>query len=172
VYPNLWKSDERQLISAEKPGQLVLRLTAKERPAKGVMGWQHYVGDKLKGRAGEAASFDKVIVRARTTSAIPVNMRVTLITRDASAFAAAVTLTSEFQDFEIPLQKLQKVPFMLLPRPYPGFHPFWFESGSKSAFNLSQVEKLELSAGHGIKPADWSTPVGFEVESVRLEKKK
>ncbi|GHA76159.1 cellulase family glycosylhydrolase [Pontibacter akesuensis] len=170
VYPSLWKPEERQFLTGEKPGQLIFRLAAKELTGEDVMGWQFYFADKLEGRQSELASFDKIIIRARTTNTKPVQAKLTLITDDASGYAAQVTLDNMMREIEIPLNSLKPSSFMLLPRPYPGFHPFWFKPGKVEPFKLEQAEKLEITIGAGLSPAEKSQPFSFEVESVRLEK--
>lgn len=170
VYPNLWRGDERQLITAAKPGQLILKLTAKELAGEHVMGFQHHFGDKLGGRSSELGTFKKLVIRARTSDTAPIKVRVGLISVNATAFASDITLDNNFRNIEIPLATLQSAPYMLLPRPYPGFHPFWFKSSGTGAFKLNEAEKLEISLGQGLAPADYSKAYTLEVESVWLVK--
>jgi hypothetical protein len=172
IYPNLWQSDERQFLTGEDPGQLSLRLTAKALSGEGVMGMQYYFGDKTKGRQAELATFDRLVIRARTTNAAPVKAKVSLITADAAAYAATVTLNNTMEEIEIPISQLQPSRYMLLPRPYPGFHPFWFEPVKAGAFRLNQAEKLELSIGDELTPAEKKQPHTLEVEAVWLKKAK
>ncbi|WP_181305528.1 membrane or secreted protein [Rufibacter sp. XAAS-G3-1] len=170
VFPNLWRSDERQLITTLKPGQLVLKLTAKELPAEQTMGFHHYIGDKLKGRETELSGFGKLVIRIRTSNTTAVPVKVGLVTRNASAYAATVTVGTVFKDIEIPLSSLKPDSFVLLPRPYPGFHPFKFAGATSAPFQLQQVEKLEISLSQDPKSAPAGQPNGFEVEGVWLEK--
>ena len=170
VYPNLWRPEERQYRTGDKPGQLILHLAAKELTGHDVMGWQYYFGDKIKGRQSELPSFDRLIIKARTTNSEPVQAKVSLITDDASAYATQVTLDNTLREIEIPLNSLQSSSFMLLPRPYPGFHPFWFKPGKVEPFNLKQAEKFEITIGEGLSPAEKGKPYSLEVEGVWLKK--
>lgn len=169
VYPNLWKSNERQLTAARQPGQLILRLTSNEPSQEKVMGFQLYVGDKLQNRLPELEQFKTLVVRAKTNEAGTQQLKVALATKDAAAFASYVQLSNEFQDIEIPLSSLQNDSLMLLPRPYPGFHPFWFKSASKKPFNLSDIERLELVIKQESTAND-AKSYSLEVESVWLKK--
>ncbi|WP_066832485.1 cellulase family glycosylhydrolase [Rufibacter ruber] len=171
VFPNLWRPEERALVTGETPKQLVLKLTAKELPKEGTMGFQLFIGDKLKSRAAELATFDKLVLRVRTTGATPVPVQVGLISADATAFAASVNVGSSFQDIEIPLRALKPEAFMLLPRPYPGFHAFEFRSANPGAFSLPPVEKLEVRLGQLPPAAKAGQSYGLEVEKVWLEKR-
>ncbi|ALJ01611.1 membrane or secreted protein [Rufibacter tibetensis] len=170
VFPNLWRGDERALITAEKPEQLVLKLTAKELTAEQTMGFQHFIGDKLKGRESELGTFDKLVIRIRTSNATPLPVKVGLITSDAAGYTARVNVSQNFQDIEIPLNTLKPDSFMLLPRPYPGFHPFRFSAAKAVAFNLKQAEKLEISILQDKKTTAGAQSYTFEVEAVWLEK--
>ncbi|MBD1396028.1 cellulase family glycosylhydrolase [Pontibacter sp. JH31] len=171
VYPNLWRSDERQLITAEKPGQLILKLSNKDlNMNEHVLGWQHYFADKLEGRRSELAEFQKLVLRARTDSKEPIQVKVTLISTEATAYGASITLHNTMQEMAIPLSALKPDKFMLLPRPYPGFHPFWFQAAGIGSFRLSQIEKIEVSLGQGIAPEHYDKPYSFEIESIWLSK--
>ncbi len=170
VYPNLWRPDERQLLTDVNPGQLILRLSTKELPEEGVMGFQYYIGDKLRDRKPELANYKKLVVRARTTNPTPVKVRIALISDDATAHTATVTINGQFQDIEIPLSSLQPGEFILLPRPYPGFHPFWFKPGKAEAFNLADAEKLEIILGKDLPASEKNKPYSFDIERVWLSK--
>jgi hypothetical protein len=136
-----------------------------------VVGWQHYFADKIQGRISELATFDKLVVRARTSSPSPVPIKVALLGKDGTSFAADLTLTSSFQEVAIPLSTLQLDSTILLPRPYPGFQPFWFTAGSARAFELQQAEKLQFRLGEKQPPTKPDQPYTLEVESVWLEKR-
>ncbi|AKQ45795.1 membrane or secreted protein [Rufibacter radiotolerans] len=169
VFPNLWRSDERQLITGQKTGQLILQLTAKELPKEGTFGFQHAIADKLKGRQPELASFDKLVVRIRTSQPKAVPVTVALVNKNASAFTAQLQVANTFQNIEVPLSSLRPGAFMLLPRPYPGFHPFWFKSEKPGTFSLQDLDKLQIYLTEGTSV---SGPITLEIESVWLEKKK
>jgi hypothetical protein len=44
----------------------------------------------------------------------------------------------------IPLSELSSGKSLLLPRPYPGFQPLWFDNKLTGALSLSRVDKLEF----------------------------
>ncbi|WP_299985812.1 cellulase family glycosylhydrolase [uncultured Pontibacter sp.] len=169
VYPNLWRSEERQLITIQTPGQMALKLSRPNlKEGEPIIAWQHFVGSKLQNRRAELADFKRIIVKARTENKVPLQMKVTLVSKDAAAYSATVELKQQLQEIEIPLESLQPDSFILLPRPYPGFHPFRLKSASAGQFDLSQVEKIEVSIGEGIAPAAYGQPYTFEVASIWL----
>ncbi|WP_051017743.1 hypothetical protein [Pontibacter sp. BAB1700] len=169
VFPNLWRPEERQLITTETPGQMAIRLSRPNlKEGEPIIAWQHFVGDKLQNRQTELGDFKRIVVKARTEKSAPLQMKVTLITKDAAAYSATVKLNQQQQDIEIPLESLRPDSFILLPRPYPGFHPFRFKSASAGKFDLSQVEKIEISIGEGIAPEAFGQAHTFEVTSIWL----
>lgn len=170
IYPNVWGSYGRQLAASEKPGQFILKFTVEELPDEDVIGWQHYFADKLKGRQSELASFDKLVLRARTGNENPVQLKVVLITRDAASFASYITLDNELQNIEIPLNTFRLDSMILLPRPYPGFQPFWFKADVTKALDLEGVEKIQIILIPEKKPSEDS--YSFEVETIQLRKMK
>ncbi|PVY40782.1 cellulase family glycosylhydrolase [Pontibacter virosus] len=169
VYHNLWRPEERQLITTGTPGQMAIKLSrpslSEEEP---IIAWQHFVGHQLQNRQTELSGYKRLVVKARTENSAPLQMKVTFITKDATAFSATVELEQQLQDIEIPLDSFSPDNFILLPRPYPGFHPFRFQSGTAGKLNLSHVEKIEVSIGQGIAPAAYGKPYTFEVSSVWL----
>jgi hypothetical protein len=165
LYNPDWRANRVEHTAGERPFQLVQRL-AMTRPAAGqVMGWHLFVGDKLSARTDEAGAFTRLRIRARAV-ADSATLRVGLITRDAQAFTAYVTVDSSYRDIEVPLAALVKDSALLLPRPYPGFLPLWFLSAADTPFNLREVEKLELF----IRAGEADRPREVLVETVQLVK--
>ena len=71
--------------------------------------------------------------------------------------------------FELPDPLIDNKIQRQLPRPYPGFQPFWFKANASGGFDLSQVEKLEITVGQGLpRPA---LSYNLEVEAVWLKKR-
>ncbi|WP_232065261.1 cellulase family glycosylhydrolase [Rhodocytophaga rosea] len=170
IYPNLWRSDEKQFITSQEPGQLVFRLASKELGnPEHIMGFQHTFADKIKGRQSELDSFKRLVIKARTGNTQPVQIKIALLTIDGMAFSSTVTLTSAMQELSIPLGNLKPDRFILLPRPYPGFQPFWFKSSAAYSFQVSQAEKLQITIGENLSSSEYEKPYNIEVESISLE---
>lgn len=135
-----------------------------------VFGFQHVFSEALKGRRSELDAFTKVVVRARTLEDKPVEARIAFVNKDASAFAAKVILTNQFQDIEISLSSLKSDASLLLPRPYPGFMPLWFTANSLESFKLSDAEKVEFTVGSTLQQKEFNQPYSFQIESIILKK--
>lgn len=163
-----WRNNSIEYTIAEKPGRLILKTMMAKSPPGQIMGWQNYVGDKIKGREKEVPAFDKIVIRARSLSADAAKLKLILISTDANSFATDIFLTNEFRDIEIPLMQFKKDFCLLLPRPYPGFLPLWFLSSSIKEFNLAGLEKLQIVFSN--KNGEKNKTVGVEIESVYLKK--
>ena len=146
-------------------------MTANELSGTQLMGFQYSFVDKIKGRMEEMPSFNKLVVRARTTNASPLKAKVSLICNDASSVSSFITLTTDFQEIEIPLKSFTFNSTLLMPRPYPGFLPLVFKgSGAEGKLDLINVEKIEMTIGSDIPSSDLNRPYNLDVECVWLTK--
>lgn len=171
IYPSFRRNFQVNYITGEAPGQIILKLAANELSGDHIMGFQFFFADKLKGRLTESASLDKLFIRGRSGTGQPVKAKVTLTNADAVSVSAFVTLSSNFSDVEVPLNNLTQDAALLLPRPYPGFMALLFKgSGTANAFKLQEAEKIEITIGSDIPPAEWNKPYSLEISSVWLQK--
>lgn len=157
-----WRNNSFRYVPSDKASQLAVKLSAKNLTDKQLMGWQFYVGDKLKGRQTETASFKKLVIRVRAEN--PVKANVSLITTDALCFSTSIKAGNEWSEIRIPLNTMQADSFLLLPRPYPGFLPLWFRSGATGSLAIQDAEKIQVVCFGEGKMTE------LEVSSMWLEK--
>ena len=172
VYPGFRRGFQTSYITGEKSGQLILRLSATELSGDHTIGFVHYFGDKLLGRKSEADLFNRLVVRIRTADGQPTKAKITLTNKDAFAFSTSINLNTTFEDIEVPMNNLVQDYALLLPRPYPGFLPLWFKGSGSASFNLSDIEKIQITIGSEVPVSEFKKPYSLEVESIWLEKKK
>lgn len=170
VYPPFKRGFQTNYITEDNGDRLVLKLSANELSDDHTFGLQYYFADKLNGRSSE--TFDKLVIKARTADTQPVKAKITLINKDAFAFSSSITLSNTFQNIEIPLNNFSPDSMLLLPRPYPGFMPLWFKATGTPSFNLSEIEKIQITIGADIAPSEFKKPYSLEVGSIWLEKNK
>ncbi|GAB3830395.1 glycoside hydrolase 5 family protein [Hymenobacter jeollabukensis] len=153
-------------------GELTLRLvvpvpktgasTSETAPAVSL---RAYFADQLQGRTGELAGAQELLVRARTSQP-GAAVQVLLVTRNAAAYAAPLTLTADWQTVRIPLSRLQPAPLLITPRPYPGFLPLHFQPATQPAqLRLADAEVLQIVVDG---PA-MGSPLQVDIESVQLQ---
>jgi len=172
TYPALRRGFQTSYITGAEPAQIILRLSANELSGIHTMGFVHYFDDKLQGRFSEINAFDQLVIRARTAESQPEKVKITLITKNAFAFSGVITLTNTIQSIEVPLDKLIPDSCLLLPAPYPDFMPSWFKASDSSPFNLSEIEKIQVTMGSDLSGSDLEKTYSMEIESIWLEKKK
>ena len=167
IYNPDWRSNTVQYPTSMTPGEVFVK-TSMSNPGNGrFMAWQFYVGDNVKGRQRELPIYNNVVVKARAMGAEPATVHVTLITKDARAFSADIIADQNLKEISIPVASMKLDSMLLLPRPYPGFHPLYFKSSSNAPLDLKDIEKIEISFG---KNAPFGTPLTLEVESIFLRR--
>jgi len=172
VLPNFRRGFQSSYVSGTNTGNIVFKLSITEMQNNEVMGLQTFIGDKIKSRISESNSFDKIILRAKTAASQTVNVKITLVNKNGSAFASTISITDNFQDIELSLANLKSDSALLMPRPYPGFQPLYFKSSAvNETFNLADVEKIEITTSPSLHSSNNKT-YSFEIESVRLGKRK
>ncbi len=169
-YPAFRRGFQTSLVTGERPGQLILRMTANSLSDVHPMGFQHTFVRKLEGRKQELGQFDRLVIRARSTGDAPVKAKILLMTADASSLSSSITLTKEFEDIEVPLKSLSPDAALLLPRPYPGFLPLTFTGAPTTNLDLLSAERLEITIGSDMRADQLSKPQGLEVEGIWLKK--
>ncbi|MBC8054099.1 MAG: cellulase family glycosylhydrolase [Sphingobacteriaceae bacterium] len=170
AYPSTWGGDVKaSYTSASKPQQLIWSISAGKLPKEQVMGMQHFFADKVKGSANELASFNKIVIRARSIAGAA-TARIALINKDAASYETNVSLSNEFQDIELPLSQFKPGAFLLLPRPYPDFMPLWYRYDTRSPLKINEIERLEVTIGSGVISSLINKPYNLQIESIWLKK--
>jgi hypothetical protein len=170
-FPGSGRNGGVKFTAGEQAGQLAFSANTASIHKNGVMGFQLYVGDKIKYRLPEVSSFTKVVVRARMQGKQSGNLRVALTGKDAATYAAYVELNDQYKSIEIPLTDFKPDSSLLLPRPYPGFLSLWFKASSFNGLSIPEIDKLEITSGNNLNTDQYDKPYGIEVESVILEPK-
>ncbi|GGH76611.1 hypothetical protein HNQ91_004327 [Filimonas zeae] len=163
-YPS-WSEEGKvtDFTAGNTSGSLAYSIFNKALPAKQpVTAWQLYTGDKLAPRVSELNGFHNISLRAKSAFDKPMQVKLILITRDADAYGATVTVNNNWQDFVIPVSSFKKEAMVLMPRPYPSFQHLWFSSNSNQPLQLSEVEKVEV-----VLPQQ-PEGTGITVQSIRL----
>lgn len=153
-------------------GEPALRLTAPvakadaapTEPAPAVS-LRAYFADHLQARASDVADLKALRLMARASQP-GAKAKVLLVTKDAAAYAATVTLSSDWQTLRVPLSSLQPAAMLITPRPYPGFLPLHFRPATQpTQLRLADAEVLQVVVDG---PATGS-PLHVDIESVMLE---
>jgi hypothetical protein len=72
-------------------------------------------------------------------------------------------------EYKIPISELKAVKTVTLPRPYPGFLPYYFEHENAGGFDLENAESLQFSIGPGMDQDEQIGEHDLSIISVKLE---
>lgn len=167
--PGGWRNKAIQYVTTEKGG-LALHMSVEKLQDKQVMGLQYFFGQKIAGRKSELSSSKKLLLQARTDNSTPVPVRVALITTTGVAWFTTINVNNSWEPIEIPLSSLKSGAALLLPRPYPGFLPLWFQVEQPGSFDISTMEKVEISIGTDYPANALNQAYNLEIESLLLVK--
>lgn len=173
-----WKPGN-QLVPGKSPGEAeyqvkIARLFEEDIENKNATAVNDYsfrfnFSKKIKGRNNELAEQKKLVLNARSISEKTEKIQVALVDKNGSSFGKIIELTPENGEYTIDLSHLKPVKTVILPRPYPGFLPYYFEHNNRGPFNLKNVESIQISIGPGLENEALTQKHEIGVSSVRLE---
>lgn len=159
------------------PASLAVCLKGNGTGVDSVSAVSRIVAADIRARVTEMGEFTKLVVRARVSGRNVATARVALIASNAVSVTAQLNLSDSFTDIELPLQNFKPAPALLLPRPYPGFMPYWFQASNvgkqpaeQHRLNLQLLDRVEVSNDPAADNADTTSPYTIEIESLWLKK--
>lgn len=124
--------------------------------------------DKIEGRQADLTSKKEIVFRGNALNDKPVKVQVALTMDNGASFGKTIEVKPEMGEYTIDLSELVAVKTVTLPRPYPGFLPYYFEHNNKDAFDVSRIENLQISIGPGLSESELKQSHGLAIRSVRL----
>jgi hypothetical protein len=164
IYNPDWKNNKMEFTSSENPLNLELRLSMNAPEKDSLMGFQTYIADYLEGRVADVAQIKTLVIRLKSNGS-GTRVKIGMIDTDAHFFSKAISANQAFQEIEIPLNQFKADQQLLLPRPYPGFLPLYYQSPTEADFDLKNMEKLEVTFGSSQNPE----PVNLTISAVYLK---
>lgn len=164
IYSPDWGNNKIEYVSEENPSVLNLKLSMNKPKTDQLMGFQSFFADKMAGRTAELNNLKILVIKIKA-NAENTKIKIGSIDTDAHFFATEIIAGKDFKLIEIPLNQLKNDAQLLLPRPYPGFLPLYYQSPDRSAFNLKNVEKLEITFGY----ENATKPTNITIESIYLK---
>jgi hypothetical protein len=125
---------------------------------------QNYILDAIECTSGYADKYSVIIINGKATGK-PVTMEVSLINKDGNTYTGRTLLRNDQSSQSITFNDLTEGRMFLLPRPYPGFLPFWYACNLKKSFNLTEIERIQM-----VVPVEGNEGItGFELTSVTVK---
>jgi hypothetical protein len=140
VYSPEWETDPYAFVWSDGEGG-ALNLTHKPsgRGQKG--GFQVYVRTLVADVNAKMPDYKKISIAVEGQKQTPA--KVVLVDENANAVSAAITINAGGAALTVLLNSFAPGNFMLLPRPYPGFQPLYFEP-TERAFDIRKLEKIQV----------------------------
>lgn len=161
---------ERSLVPAGEPGKMAVQVKTDQLHERRdeALGFSAYTADNLKGRIASAKHTNNLVINGRKLDGSSGEIKVILKLKDATSFSASLSLTDRFESHTLSLEDLERDSFMLLPRPYPGFMAFLFQSEETGDLRPEEIEDIQfLIESEGLAAED-DVKAGFEIQSVWL----
>ncbi|WP_299557379.1 hypothetical protein [Seonamhaeicola sp.] len=133
------------------------------------MTFKIWIGDKIKKWQEMVMGTNKLIVTGSSGDKEIQKVQIALQLTNGNVFGKIVEMKNTPKPIEVKFNELQKVPQVLLPRPYPVFQPYWFESNDEGQFDASKIEALQISVGPGIPTENHSENQQLELQKIYLE---
>lgn len=128
-----------------------------------------YAGKKIIERKQDLPAMKELVFKGRTLDEIPCKIQLALVMKDGSAYGGIISADKNPQGYNLPLKDLKPVKYVLMPRPYPTFLPYYFDNKSTVNFDLSEVESIQFSLGPGMPENELKQKHGIAIESVKLQ---
>ncbi len=165
-----WNSDNSlETVSTDSPGSMTVRVSSPGEPQdrNQALGWKVFVGDRLKGRNQSIEKSDRLVVKAKGRNGTAQTLKAIVVTKDGSSYSSSFSISDTFEPHRISFSSFEPDSMMLLPRPYPPFMRFWFQSAAIPDLNPANIEEIQFV----MPPGDQSEQqtYSFEIESVWIE---
>jgi len=160
------------VVSGSEPERLALSAVVEDlTPAPHHFALRTFLPESERTRLAAVSSLGALRIRARAADRPVDRMEVAVVARDGTAWGTVIELTDAWGDYLVPLSELRSMPLALLPRPYPQFLPYLFESGTtRSGPRLAELDGLQFSVSARLfGAADAAGVHGFQIERVLLE---
>ncbi len=131
--------------------------------------FKHFILDKIRGRESELLSKENIVFYGRALNDKPCKLQIAFVMNDGSSFGGVVEVGTDLTNYKIAIKDLAPVKTVTLPRPYPGFLPYYLEHDLNSEFDIQKVESVQFSIGPEISKDKLEEKHGISIVSLSLE---
>ncbi len=171
TFPSWGRGTQTGLNAGALPGSLVFQYVAPKWPADSIVAMQYAVQQNIQERLADAATCTQIGLKVRTLLNEHIKGKLILVTKDGIAYSNTVELTNSFTEQVLPLYSFVRDRHLLLPRPYPGFLPLWFNyTGTVPALKPAEIDIIQFVIDEKDNRGKKNEGVSFEIESISLRK--
>jgi Beta-glucosidase/6-phospho-beta-glucosidase/beta-galactosidase len=125
--------------------------------------FKYFFANKIKGQYEQLRQKKMIAIKAANALATAQPVEIGLIDKNGTVMAGTFAIAPEENVFRISLDNLKKVPFLIIPRPFPDFLPYTVQPDNKP-FDWSAVETLQVV----VKPGAQEN-VNLNIEKIWME---
>jgi hypothetical protein len=146
VAPNIWRFVDYRIdypfdLDNDTELNIDIRRVREKFPE---LALQFYAGKYLQNYSPNVE--DKLELEIKKSLNGPDSIIVRMIYNNGTGVERKVMLKPEYEKIIIPIAQPEKLKYALLPRPYPTFLPYWFESVPESSVNeIPKLESIQIS---------------------------
>ncbi len=86
IYPNLWRPEEKQFTAGQRHNELIFKLSAGSLKTTSALGFQYYIGDRLKARQTDIHTYKNIVVRMQLPGG-EARVKIGLVDRNGTCFS-------------------------------------------------------------------------------------
>ncbi|QQS36994.1 MAG: cellulase family glycosylhydrolase [Ignavibacteriales bacterium] len=144
ISPNIWRYVDHRLDytfddNNESEFNIDIRRVREKFPELAI---QFYVGEHLKNYSPD--SIDELELEIKKSVDGPDTISVRIIYNNTNGFERKIALNNKYQKVLIPLKKPEEFKYALLPRPYPTFLPYWYDSKPTTQSENLKPESIQI----------------------------
>lgn len=147
ILPNIWRFTEYGIdYTFDENNDEELNINVRRvREQFPELAMQFYVEDYLKNVQRD--DNDKLELEIKKNSEGPDTILVRMIFNNSTGFERKIILKTNYEKITIPISQPEKLKYALLPRPYPTFLPYWFESvpQADAIIKNPRLESIQIS---------------------------
>ncbi len=132
------------------------------------MSMNYSVMENIKSRKQDLVSKSELVFKGNGLEKAT-KIQIALTMDNGSSFGKIITLEENAKEFIIPLAELEEVKTVTLPRPYPSFLPYFFDHENEDDFEISRLEKIQISIGPGLSETEKNESQGIAIRAIYLK---
>ena len=131
--------------------------------------FKQFIIDKIKGRKSDLSLKEKLVFYGHALNNKPCKLQVAFVLKNGASFGTILDMGVGTKAYKIDLRDLKPVKTVTLPRPYPGFLPYYLKHNITSEFDINNIESIQFSIGLGIPESQIQDKHGIGIISMWLE---
>ena len=109
-----------------------------------------YINQKIDHIREHLHEKESLVLKGRSLSDQALPVQIALVTKDGNSYGSIIEVDTILKEYALSLVDLNLVPTVTMPRPYPTFLPYFFTSKQEKAFEIEDIEGIQISLGPGL----------------------